>query len=441
MKRFFIFWGVTSLLGIALLSSAFAEPDGKLQIEKNSPQNLTLQKATAKALLENLTLSVFSLEKRVREARTLQSSLFPNPELEIKVDDAVGSGAFNGFGRSETTVQLGQLIELGGKRAARTNASRIAEKLADWDYDSKRLDVLTDVNKAFVEVLKAQHKVSLAEDRIELGNQFFNTVSERVKAGKVASIEKTKAGVALSTFKIEMEGSRLALEQARRKLSSTWGSTQPVFASAVGNLFEISPIPLLEPLQHRLAQTPYLERWKTEQERLEAVVNLERSKRIPDITLKGGYRRLEETNDNAVTFGISIPLQFFNRNQGAIAESQHRLAQIQKKRQAAELEITQNFLEAYQVLVFAHSQATTLQSEILPAAQKAFDGVNEGYRFGKFGYLDVLDSQKILFHTREQYLDALAGYHKALAEVNRLTNGLKFADNISESQTAGGHAK
>jgi len=171
------------------------------------------------------------------------------------------------------------------------------------------------------------------------------------------------------------------------------------------------------------------------------VVDLERSRGIPDVTLKGGYRRLEETSDNAITFGISIPLKFFNRNQGAISEARHKLAQTKEERRAAELEMAQTFLEAYQALVFAHSQASTLQSEIMPAVQKSFDAVNEGYRFGKFGFLDVVDSQKTLFQTKEQYLDALAGYHKALAEVNRMTNGLGFVDNIPGSQATRGSAE
>ena len=46
--------------------------------------------------------------------------------------------------------------------------------------------------------------------------------------------------------------------------------------------------------------------------------------------------------------------------------------------------------------------------------------MSEGYRFGKFGYLDVLDSQKTLFEAKGQYLDALADYHKAVADVERL---------------------
>jgi len=435
MKRFIIFWSVVSLFGMLFFSIVSANQDIELQTESKSSLQLTIKEAAAKALLQNPTLSAFSLEKRVKEAQTLQAGLRPNPHLEIEVDDAAGSGQFTGFDHSEITVQLGQLIELGGKRAARVNASRISEKLADWDYNGKRLDVLTEVNKTFIEVLRTQHKVALSEDLIKLGNQFYDAVSERVRTGKVAPIQKVKAGVVLSTFKLETKKSKMMLEQYRRKLSSTWGSIEPDFLSVVGNLFEISPVPPLEMLNQKISETPYVQRWKTLEDRRKAILELEQAKRTPDITIKGGYRRLEQTNDNAIIFGVSVPLKFFNRNQGAISEAQNNLAKTKEERRAAEIIANKNFLEAYQALVFAHSQASTLHSETIPAAQKSFDGINEGYRFGKFSFLDVLDSQKILFQTKEQYLDALADYHIALAEVNRMTSGFIYADISSENST------
>ena len=203
MKFFIAFLSVVSLIGMPFFSIVLANQDLGTKIKTKSSQQLTIKEAAAKALLDNPTLLAFSLEKRVKEAQTLQAGLLPNPRLEIEVDDVAGSGELSGFDHSEITVQLGQLIELGGKRAARINASRISEKLADWDYNVKRLDVLTKVNKAFIEVLKAQHKVALSEALIKLGNQFYDAVSERVRTGKVAPIQKVKAGVVLSTFKLE----------------------------------------------------------------------------------------------------------------------------------------------------------------------------------------------------------------------------------------------
>jgi outer membrane protein, heavy metal efflux system len=420
MKCFLILWSFISVFAIASFSNAFAEPDGTLHIEKNSSNNISLQQASAKALLKNPLLSAFSQEVQARSARTLQSGLIPNPTLGIYMENMAGSGVYAGLRGSETIVQFGQLIELGGKRSARINSGKSAERLAEWNYDSKRLEVLKNVHKAFVNVLKMQHTVALAEDLIDLGNSFFEAVSQRVQTGKIAAIEEVKAKVALSNYKIELENTKLALKQARRNLARTWGDIEPDFEKVEGDLFKISPAPEIETLQYKVLGTSYFKRWDAQLDRLQAEIGREEANSIPDITIQGGYRRLEQTNDNAVNIGFSIPLQFFDRNQGAIAEARHNLIRIQEEKRSAEIEMTQTFLNAYQTLVLAHSRAQTLQSEILPSAQQVFDGVSEGYRFGKFGFLEFLDSQKTYFTAKQQYLESLANYHLAVADVESL---------------------
>ena len=62
---------------------------------------------------------------------------------------------------------------------------------------------------------------------------------------------------------------------------------------------------------------------------------------------------------------------------------------------------------------------TGIQRDVLPAAEEAFQVATEGYRQGKFGFLDVLDAQRTLFETKGQYLDAFT-YHKAVADTERL---------------------
>ncbi|NIQ01614.1 MAG: hypothetical protein GWM98_15520, partial [Nitrospinaceae bacterium] len=61
--------------------------------------------------------------------------------------------------------------------------------------------------------------------------------------------------------------------------------------------------------------------------------------------------------------------------------------------------------------------------------------INEGYRFGKFGFLDVLDSQRTLFEARARYLKTLARYHQAVAEVERLTG--EPLSTVSDSEPPG----
>ncbi len=420
MKRSSIFLRLGLFALVLIPCSSFAATEGSISLTKGRGGPITLQKALSLALMQNPQLDVFSQEQRAREARALQSGLYPNPQLQIMVEDAAGSGNFNGFSQSQTTIQLSQLIELGGKRSARLRANIFSGKLAGWDYETKRMDVLTHVSKAYADVLKAQQKVLLAKKLIDLGEQFLNAVTERVKSGKVASLEKTKAEIALSSIRIQLAKENRALKMARRNLSATWGTTQPQFESALGNLFEISPVPPLEHMLKRLTSNPDLKRWAMELEQRQAVLDSELSKRIPNLKLQGGFRRIEETDDSTLVFGISIPLQLFDRNQGGISEARHKLAKANAEKRVAEIKVTQNLLEAHNTVDFTHSQVIEIKTKILPGAQRAFDGFNEGYRFGKFAYLDVLDSQRTFFEANGQYLEALADYHKAVADVERL---------------------
>jgi cobalt-zinc-cadmium efflux system outer membrane protein len=419
MKRLLILFGLGLFLPVLIPCASFAVTEGSIELTRDPGEPITLQKALSLALLQNPTLEVFSFEQRAREARALQSGLYPNPELEILVEDAAGSGNFNGFSRSQTTIQLSQIVELGGKRSARLRANDLFGKLASWDYETKRMDVLTEVSKTYADVLESQQQVLLAKSLTGLGEQFLNAVTERVKAGKVAALEKTKAEISLSSVNIQLEKARRELKIARRNLSALWGNNQPKFESALGDLFAISSVPSLKQLLARLSGNPDLKRWAMELEQRQAVVDSELSKRIPDLKLLGGYRRIEETDDNALVFGISIPLQLFDRNQGSINAARHKLSKANAQKRAAEIKVTKKLMGAYNKVDFALSQVVAIKTKILPGAKKAFDGINEGYRFGKFGYLDVLDSQKIFFEAQGQYLKALADYHKAVADVER----------------------
>ena len=124
---------------------------------------------------------------------------------------------------------------------------------------------------------------------------------------------------------------------------------------------------------------------------------------------------------------VSLPLPVFDRNQGGFLEARYRLAKAGEEQRDAEVQARAALAEAYAALAGAFTEATRLKNEVLPGAQSAFDAVSEGYRQGKFGFLDVLDAQRTLFEARGQYIEALVAYHKAVAEAERLL-GAPLAD-------------
>ena len=293
-------------------------------------------------------------------------------------------------------------------------------ELAGWDYETARLDVLTQMNQAFIDVLAAQEVVALNEELVRLAEQVFNTAKAQVEAGKVSPVQQMRTQVELANSRIALETSKRELEGARFVLASIWGSTSPVFEKVEGQFEMAKPIPTVEQLANRISQNPNIVRWTVEIAHRHAAIQLERSKRVPGLSIGGGMKHLNESSDVAFILGLSLPLPLFDRNQGAILEAEYNLAKAFEERKSAEVAIRTALTTTYGVLSAAAGTVSALKDEALPRAHGTFDAVTEGYRIGKFDFLEMLDAQRTLFDVRGSYINALAKYHKAVAEVERL---------------------
>lgn len=392
-----------------------------LEKEINYVEELAIGEALARALKFNPSLHAYAWKVRAREAAALQAGFLPNPEFSLEAENIFGTGDFSGTGAAETTAVLSQLIELGGDRASRREVAALGAELAQWDYESRRLEVLTRTGQSFVAVLAAQRRLEQTEELSRLAENFFTTVAERVEAGKVSPVESNRARVTLSAARVALAQAETRLTAARRRLAALWGASEPGFGRAVGRLGDLQPIPSQETFERLLARNPDLARVETEISQRKAALDLARSGRIPDLTVSLGARNFRETDDNAAVFGFSLPLPLFDRNQGGIAEARAELSSARHLRSAIRTEALAALAESYQALQSAHLEARALKEETLPAARQAFDAVRIGYEAGKFGFLEVLDSQRTLFEVTQQYTDALADYHQARIDVERLT--------------------
>lgn len=381
---------------------------------------LTLREALALALARNPELAVFSWDVRIGEARMLQAGLRPNPEVGVDVENVAGTGEFRGAREAETTLQLSQLIELGGKRPARVKAATLERDLAGWDYETRRIEVFARTAGAFVEVLRLQQRLALAEETVRLAEEIVQAVSKRVEAAKTFEVERTKAQVAVAAAQIERDQTQRALNAARQRLAANWDNTQPRFERVEGNLESLAAVPAQEQLLARLRQNPELARWATELLQREASLKVEKSKRIPDLTVGGGYRRFSGPEDNALVFGVSVPLPLFNKNQGAIKEAGYQVAKAREEQRAVELRVTTELGQAWQQVSAAAAEIAAIKEKLLPGAQQTYTTLSQYYAEGRLSYLEVLDAQRTYFGARAQYYRALSDYHTAVIAIERL---------------------
>lgn len=345
-----------------------------------------------------------------------QADTSPNPQIGFELENFSGSGPYRDFRSSERTYSLSQTIELGGKRARRTDAARAARDGAAADLALARLDLARDVRLAFSEAVAATRQVALTQDGLRLAVAVQDTIKARVEAGREAPIQASRAD-------ITRRQAQLALDQANRRLT--------IARQTLAGLTGLSPaaIALDEGWFARIdADDPTgagdaadLRRRQADVARGRAELSVERAKAIPDVTMSAGFRQFREDGENAFLVGVSVPIPIFDSNRGGIAKARADLVAAEADLAAERIDLDRRAHAARANLAAARDTARTLQDSIIPTAEQAFGLANEGYAQGKFAYLEVLEAQRTLVDARTDLINALQGFHDARAELDRLT--------------------
>ncbi|TFG94041.1 MAG: TolC family protein [Myxococcales bacterium] len=406
------------------LPALYAPAEATAHLPGASPEPAGVRRlgdALAAALLRNPELAAEAYEVRAREAALVQAGAYPNPTLSVEVEDFAGSGEYRGFQNAQTTVLLGQLIELGGKRVTRLGLATAERDLASWDYEARRIDVLVRVASAFVDVLAAQERHRLADEALELARAMQRVASLRLRAGVGSPAEEIRAGVEVDVAGVEREHTEHELVAARQQLAATWGGEAARFERAEGDLEALPSVPSMQDLARQLEVGPGVARWQAELAQRDALLQRAKSDRVPDVTLRAGPRRLSGPGDTDVVMELLVPLPLWNRNQGAVAEAEHRLAKLAAQTRAARVRAVTELATARVGLEASSEEATLLRTRVLPGTERAVEALRRCYEAGRSAQIEVLDAERSRLAAREQYLSALTEAHHSAQQIERLT--------------------
>jgi cobalt-zinc-cadmium efflux system outer membrane protein len=379
---------------------------------------LDLRSAIALAQRANPGLSSAAREQEATDAAVLQAGAWPNPVLEAQVEDLRR-------GNRTTTLLLSQPVELGGKRAARVAAAERARDQAASALLARRSELRASTITLFFDVLAAQERLRLMQDSLGLAQAATRAAANRVAAGKVPPLEETRSRVAEAGIQVELQQAEGALRSARRQLAALWGNPDPRFTQAQGAVDRLPPLAAAQDVERRLAAAPVLRQARLEVERRQALSQLEQARRVPDITVSLGAKRVPAdegmgSGRNQVVVGVSVPLPIFDTNRGNVAEALSREEKARDDLAAAELQLGADVAQATERLRSARAAAETLQRDALPGAEAAYKAAAKGFELGKFSFLEALDAQRTHFQVRNQYLMAVADAHRAASELDRL---------------------
>jgi outer membrane protein, heavy metal efflux system len=406
--------GVLGLSGV----STSAEPQGVL----------SLAQAIDMALRGNPGLLASRYELTAAQARMLQSGLRLNPTLELSLENFAGSGAVGGTRSLETTLSLGQVIELGGKRALRTSVAEADYDLITIQTRARQLDLLAEVTRRFLTVATLQNQTQFAHGGLQLAQQTLTAVAARVAAARSPEAEATRARIAVTRAELQQQSMAAQLVAARVMLAAAWGSTELLFAQVGADLDTFAPLQSMESLSSAIEQNPNIAVFASEARLRDAELRLAQAQAHSNVGVSAGVRRLQSGSDSALVAGFSMPLRLYDKNQGAIREATVRRAQSTAEQRAAMANVRAILTGFYLQVTAAREQAQMLRQTAIPLAQTALEQTRTGFDRGRFSLLELLTAQQELLDLRAAEIAAASAHHLLLIDLERLTGASLTTD-------------
>ena len=391
-----------------------------------APAGMGLAELEEMALRCNPTVAQAAHRVDAARGHCIQVGLYPNP-----VAGYIGAEIGNEGQGGQQGSYFSQEIVTAGKLRLSQNVAMQEARQAEWAWQSQRQRVVTDVRRAFYDVLVAQRKMELSEQLLRIGEEGVRSTEALVKAQEAAHADTLQAH-------IEAESAKVMLERARNQHAAAWRSLAAVVGAAnlppqplAGEATDGLPVLTWDETYNRLlAESPQLASARAGVARAQASVERECAQRVPNIDLQMTAQYDNATKYTWGTVQAGVPMPIFNRNQGNIRKAQAELMAAQNEVQRVQLDLQQRLSVVFEQYATARYQVERYSQDILPSAKKSLDLANLGYRQGEYNYLFLLTAQRTFFQTNLTYLDALRELRTAgtAIEGNLLSGSLQSAE-------------
>ena len=381
-----------------------APPPARAQAPR-AAEGLTLKDALARAREANPDLLAARSGLDAARAQEQIAVQWANPTLtftteKINVDGTpAGTVLGNGFFERnyDTTIAIGQPIELGGKRKNRRRSAREGIAAAEARLaDSERL-VTAAVVKAYAAALVARDNARLTRESADSFRRTAELAAVREQAGDISASERAQVEIVAGRFQADVASAELAYRNAVRALESLLNLRSTVEGSPLAD--ELAVLAATPPAtgpgptdEEVLSRRPDIAALEASVRKAEADLALAKGFRVPDPTILAQYERQPPDQSNTVGLGVSLPLPVLNRNAGGIRAAETDLLAARRELDIARVRVRAEMIGNRAAVNAAQARAERYRGELLPKAEQVRRSVEFAYSKGAASLLELLEA-------------------------------------------------
>ena len=381
---------------------------------------LTLSEAIQRTFNNHPDLQSFEYQLDAQQGRMIQAGLSPKPEVELTIEDAIGTGDFSGLQSTQSTLSVSWILD---RKIKEKRTALVAQgmTLIQSERAIKQLDSATQTAGYFLTALAYQESAIIAKRAIALAETTVEEISKRVEIGKTPNAELYRAEAELAKRKLVLVDLKHQLTSSLYQLAAQWGSIEPTFNSVSGSLAMQPQIISFQTLKLKISQNPDLLKYLSLDRVKQSELRLAQEQNNPKWTFSTGIRRFERSNDFGLVARISVPFGGSNNNQGQIAEMRANIARNQSEAAALRIRAQTSLFVIYQELQHNIHLGEMLNIEVIPRLEKALTETHKAYELGKYSYLEWLAVQNDLLDAQSSLLEAYRAAHLNKIELERLS--------------------
>jgi outer membrane protein TolC len=387
------------------------------------PRNkLVLPDLIQAALARNPELVAARKQWEAATNRIAQARSLDDPILSVQLWNV--PQPFKATQADNTIFGLSQSFPFPGKLGLKGEVASRSADMTEQSVRAKERELVARLKQAYYDLFLAQKAVQIHHEQVELLRQFFEITNAKFRAGKGSQADVLKAQVELS-----MLFQHLPVLEQRRKTAEAMLNTlldrDP--ASPLGMAQEPAQLPLEESVDnlHRLAlnDRPELKAAELDVQRSEQSRALAQRQYYPDFNV--AFQRFQnyQANDGFGAYvAMSIPFAFWTKPKydAGVQEAEAAVAVAQAQQHTLE-NLTRFQINDLLAKLRATDQVATLyRTTILPQAEQSLESARVGYRAGKGGFLDLIDTQRAWRGFQLEYFKALVDRQYRLAELEQV---------------------
>ena len=390
---------ISTLALLALCQPLCAEPAPVVTLSRVAPLVRTQNPDLAAA-----RLTIDEAVGRLKQAGRLE-----NPDLEIA--------------GNQNTASTERGLEVGiSQKFPVTNRLRLEKDLGVTAVEAARQEIREVENRligraraAMIRVLATRQRKALLGQQSRVASELADFISSAAERGEASRIDAGQARLEAARFTTE---TRQLAATERRAL----GELKPLLGMQPGDPLHVSgSLPDLQiPTGADASKRPALEVARLAVVAAEQQAAIEQTKRYGDVTaglFAAAEREIDEPNgaenEGIVGFRVSIPLPFWDKNEGHIEAAEARVTRRRKE----VLALRQNILleaEATRAEMLEWAKlAAEINDALLPQADEQTDLAEKSWRDGQSDLLTVFRSREQRLELAATRLDALKNFHLA----------------------------